>query len=62
MTIATFSLPIDIPWRRIGVSMHMMDPEICDKVGPLTMQPSLAIFAYEPADPVGCEKCVWVLL
>lgn len=43
-------LPIDIPWKRIGVSYHMMDEKLCDKVRPHPMQPSVAVFAYEPGE------------
>lgn len=43
-------LPIDIPWKRIGFSVHMMDREVCDRVRPVAMQPSVAVFAYEPDD------------
>jgi len=50
MTTLGLHLPVDIPWRRVGVSTHMLDSEICDKQRPVTMQPSVAVFAYEPDD------------
>lgn len=50
MTSLGLRLPIDIPWKRIGVSMHMMDRDVCDKDRPVAMQPSVAIFSYEPDD------------
>jgi len=30
MAIATFSLPVDIPWQRIAFSEDMIDPIACD--------------------------------
>lgn len=48
MSIPGLRLPIDIPWKRIGVSAHMMDEDVCDSRRPLTMMPSVAVFAYEP--------------
>lgn len=48
MTIATFSLPVDIPWRRIAFSEDMMDPVACDRKLPPRWQSSLAVFEYQP--------------
>lgn len=48
MSSLGLQLPADIPWQRIGVAKHMMDAEVCDRKRPVTMQPSLAIFQYEP--------------
>lgn len=48
MTISTFSLPIDIPWRRIAFSSDMMDEVACDRILPLRWRSSLAVFEYEP--------------
>lgn len=48
MSIATFSLPVDIPWRRIAFSQDMMDPVACDRNLPLRFRSSVAVFAYEP--------------
>ena len=50
MAISVLQLPVDIPWRRIGVSLYMIDEEVCDKKRPLAMQPSVAVFQYDP-DP-----------
>ena len=50
MAISVLPLPVDIPWRRIGVSLYMIDEEVCDKKRPLAMQPSVAVFQYDP-DP-----------
>ncbi|MGC4044769.1 MAG: PASTA domain-containing protein [Armatimonas sp.] len=48
MAISTFSLPIDIPWRRIAFSQDMMDKVACDRELPLRWRSSVAIFDYEP--------------
>lgn len=48
MSIATFSLPIDIPWKRIAFSLDMMDPQACDRELPLRWRSSVAVFEYEP--------------
>jgi hypothetical protein len=48
MSIATFSLPIDIPWQRIAFSEDMMDEVACDRELPLRFRSSVAVFAYEP--------------
>jgi hypothetical protein len=48
MSILGLRLPIDIPWERIGVSVHMMDKDVCDRIRPAAMQPSVAVFEYEP--------------
>jgi hypothetical protein len=50
MSIATFSLPIDIPWRRIAFSEDMMDLKACNRELPLRWRSSLAVFEYEPPD------------
>jgi hypothetical protein len=50
MTIATFSLPIDIPWKRIAFSEDMMDKVACDRELPLRWRSSVAIFEYEPPE------------
>jgi len=50
MTIATFSLPIDIPWRRIAFSQDMMDRVACDRDLPLRWRSSVAVFDYEPPE------------
>src|SRR6266516_2241106 len=48
MTIATFSVPIDIPWQRIAFSEDMMDRLACDRELPLRWRSSVAVFQYEP--------------
>lgn len=48
MTIASFSVPIDIPWRRIAFSEDMMDSVACDRRLPLRWRSSVAVFDYEP--------------
>lgn len=50
MTIATFSLPIDIPWQRIAFSNDMMDKVACDRELPLRWRSSVAVFSYEPPE------------
>ena len=56
MTLATFSLPIDIPWQRIAFSEDMMDKVACDRALPLRWRSSVAVFEYEPpADQQGIE-------
>jgi hypothetical protein len=48
MSIATFSLPIDIPWQRIAFSEDMIDAVACDRRLPLRFRSSVAVFSYEP--------------
>lgn len=48
MAITTFSLPIDIPWRRIAFSSDMIDRVACDRSLPPRWRSSVAVFAYEP--------------
>ena len=50
MTISTFSLPVDIPWRRIAFSSDMMDKTACDRALPPRWRSSVAVFDYEPPD------------
>lgn len=50
MSIATFSLPIDIPWQRIAFSQDMIDKVACDRELPLRWRSSVAIFEYEPPE------------
>ena len=50
MTIATFSLPVDIPWQRIAFSEDMMDKVACDRRLPSRWRSSLAVFRYQPPD------------
>lgn len=50
MTIATFSLPVDIPWQRIAFSEDMIDPVACDRRLPPRFRSSSAVFSYEPPE------------
>ena len=50
MSIATFSLPVDIPWRRIAYTQEMMDKKACDRELPLRWRSSVAIFEYQPPE------------
>lgn len=50
MSITTFSLPVDIPWRRIAFSEDMIDQQACDRNLPLRWRYSIAIFDYQPPD------------
>lgn len=50
MTISTFSLPIDIPWRRIAFSPDMMDRDACNREYPLRWRSSVAVFEYQPPE------------
>ena len=50
MTITTFSLPVDIPWKRIAFSEDMIDPVACDRKLPPRWQSSVAVFEYQPPD------------
>lgn len=52
-------LPVDIPWKRIGVSYHMMDRVVCEGSRPRPMRPSVAIFEYEPDDAPGEEDSAY---
>jgi hypothetical protein len=48
MTIASFSVPVDVPWRRIAFSTDMMDRQACDRSHPLRWRSSIAVFEYQP--------------
>lgn len=50
MTAFKFSLPTDIPWRRICVSSDMLDPIVCDDERPPKWRSSMAVFRYDPAE------------
>src|SRR5437660_621835 len=50
MAIATFSVPVDIPWKRIAFSRDMMDKIACDRELPLRWRSSVAVFEYEPPE------------
>jgi hypothetical protein len=50
MTITTFGVPVDIPWRRIAFSEDMLDKTACDRTLPLRWRSSVAVFTYQPPD------------
>lgn len=50
MTITTFALPVDIPWRRLCVSDDMIDSDVCDRKFPYRWRSSIAVFGYEPPE------------
>ena len=50
MTTANLmSVPIDIPWERVGTSKDMMDPKAGDRKYPPKWRSSLSVSYYEPA-------------
>lgn len=50
MSISTFSLPLDIPWKRVCVSGDMTDGSLCDAHMPPRWRSSIAIFSYQPPE------------
>ncbi len=50
MSINSFSLPVDIPWKKVCVSEDMIDPKVCDRDFPLRWRSSLAVFSHEPSE------------
>lgn len=50
MSISTFSLPLDIPWKRVCVSGDMTDGSLCDAHMPARWRSSIAIFSYQPPE------------
>jgi hypothetical protein len=50
MATSSFTLPVDIPWTRIGVSEDMIDPSPCDRQFPFRWRSSVAVFFYEPTE------------
>jgi hypothetical protein len=49
VTTQVLNLPINVPWKLIGVSQDMMDTQFCDKQFPIEWRSSLAISVLEPA-------------
>jgi hypothetical protein len=49
-TSSLMSLPIDIPWKRLGTSEDMMDAKAGDRQYPPRWRSSLAIFYHEPPE------------
>ena len=50
MTVASFSVPIDIPWVRIAFSQDMVDEFVCNRSLPLRWRSSAAVVEYEPPE------------
>lgn len=48
MNLSMLQVPLDIPWQRIGVSSYMIDTAVCGRARPVAMQPSVAVFRYDP--------------
>ena len=63
MAYTEMSLPIDIPWKRMGVSEDMIDPKADDLKFPEKWQSSIAVFYHEPAElpPEYCNRKITYL-
>ena len=58
MTYSNMSLPIDIPWKRMGVSEDMIDLKVGDLNFPKKWRSSLALFYHEPEqDSLSPDYC-----
>src|SRR5262245_11424231 len=57
------SIPVDIPWKRLGVSGDMVDPRYGDLRFPKKWDSSIAVFYHEPAevDPAYCHRKITYL-
>lgn len=57
------ALPVDIPWKRLGVSGDMMDPRYGDLRFPAKWDTSIAVFYHEPVDndPAYCHRRITYL-
>lgn len=57
------SLPVDIPWKRLGVSGDMLDENYGDLRFPSKWDTSIAVFYHEPAevDPAYCHRRITYL-
>src|SRR5215203_3684455 len=57
------SLPIDIPWKRIGVSKDMIDPAAGDLNFPEKWRSSISVFYHEPPEvpPEYCDRKITYL-
>lgn len=42
------NVPVNVPWKLIGVSEDMMDVDFCDNQFPLEWRSSLALSVFEP--------------
>jgi hypothetical protein len=58
MGYSELSIPVDIPWKRLGVSRDMLDPRFGDLKFPAKWDTSIAVFYHEPAevDPAYCHR------
>ena len=63
MALTEMSLPIDIPWKRMGVSADMIDPAGGDLRFPEKWQSSIAVFYHEPPEvpPDYCDRKITYL-
>jgi len=63
MAITEMSLPIDIPWKRMGVSGDMIDTKAGDLKFPKKWRSSISAFYYEPAElpPDYCDRKITYL-
>jgi hypothetical protein len=58
MALTELSLPVDIPWKRMGVSADMIDTHAGDLQFPEKWRSSIAAFYHEPTDlpPEYCDR------
>jgi hypothetical protein len=63
MAITELSLPVDIPWKRMGVSVDMIDTKPGALEFPDKWRSSIAIFYHEPTDtlPEYCNRKITYL-
>jgi hypothetical protein len=58
MPITELRLPVDVPWKRMGVSQDMIDQAVGDLKFPDKWRSSLAVFYHEPTElpPEYCNR------
>lgn len=63
MALTEMSLPIDIPWKRMGVSKDMIDPSAGNLSFPKKWRSSIAVFYHEPTEvpPDYCNRKITYL-
>jgi hypothetical protein len=63
MALTELSLPVDLPWKRMGVSKDMIDVERGDLDFPYPWRSSIALFYHEPAEvpPEYCNRRITYL-
>ena len=63
MAYTEFSLPIDIPWKRMSVSGDMIDKTVGDLRFPEKWRSSISVFYHEPEDlpPDYCNRKITYL-